>query len=315
MLEPDRSPIPSRILAARLALYAVGVGSVGFIVGYLAGGSASPVVSELLPLVFALVGGASGIAVAKADLTNLHDTARLAALGLALTVFSGALWVGATWAGSLRLGKSFADLVVHGEHAPASAIRPQSGTEAIVVALLKERLRLLRVEPQLIEDIAEHALGELRERERGLTDKQLEPLINAIAEATGFMPSPKGSEIEGIQTALHWEGTLLRSVSNTAYNSRHAQYLYLTELKKSVWGWLNSPDVGALPAEVRDSLIAIHNHATSLESWLVAPLWVSKNTLTDQVDEFLSAQGKLDMKADSDTPIFVKDPDSRQPQL
>ena len=81
MLEPDRSPIPSRILAARLALYAVGVGSVGFIVGYLAGGSASPVVSELLPLVFALVGGASGIAVAKADLTNLHDTARLAALG------------------------------------------------------------------------------------------------------------------------------------------------------------------------------------------------------------------------------------------
>src|SRR5262245_1183186 len=55
-------------------LYLAGFVSVGWAIGVYSGWSASPVVATLLPLLFALIGGASGLFLATTDLASSRTT-------------------------------------------------------------------------------------------------------------------------------------------------------------------------------------------------------------------------------------------------
>ena len=83
--------------------YAAGLAIVGLASGFFAGASHTPIVGTLLPLLFALIGGGSGVYVANADLTAPSIAMRLQWLGRALGLFGIACLVGSGAGISLRL--------------------------------------------------------------------------------------------------------------------------------------------------------------------------------------------------------------------
>lgn len=68
--------------------FLVGLSSLGLAVGYFVGFSASPVIGVLLPLLFGLIGGGSGIYLSRADFDLEKSRQQMRLIGQACTVFS-----------------------------------------------------------------------------------------------------------------------------------------------------------------------------------------------------------------------------------
>jgi hypothetical protein len=81
-------------LGRALAVYAVGVGVVGFLVGAVAGASSTPVISSLLPLLFAVLGGTGGVYVATIDLSQPSSPGNIRVVGSVLLSFAAATILG-----------------------------------------------------------------------------------------------------------------------------------------------------------------------------------------------------------------------------
>lgn len=101
--QSGRHVAPPTTVAAR-RWYVVGFGLVGGAIGYFAGASESPIVAVVIPLLFALLGGASGLYVSRIDLTSLQGVSMLDLLGKALLIFSLTCMLGAMYGTSLRTG-------------------------------------------------------------------------------------------------------------------------------------------------------------------------------------------------------------------
>lgn len=122
--------------------YVGGLAVVGLASGFFAGASHTPIIGTLLPLLFALIGGTSGIYLANADLSSPEVGARLRWLGRALGLFGLACLVGSAAGISLRL---------HYEH-PSSrnellTLWHGNTQEAIQLVALRAKLQMLRVSP------------------------------------------------------------------------------------------------------------------------------------------------------------------------
>lgn len=68
--------------------FLVGLSSLGLAVGYFVGFSASPVIGVLLPLLFGLIGGGSGIYLSRADFDLEKSRQQIRLIGQTCTVFS-----------------------------------------------------------------------------------------------------------------------------------------------------------------------------------------------------------------------------------
>ena len=134
----DDKVISMRI--AKISVYVIGLSVVGFVGGFFAGGSGSPVVGVVLPLIFSLIGGASGMFIGKADLSNDADVSRMALLGLSLLAFSTMLWFGAVSGASSRLSKSISSIVFPDMLEVGSIKRSRTVTEAIALSLLRAKI-------------------------------------------------------------------------------------------------------------------------------------------------------------------------------
>jgi len=80
--------------------YVLGCAGTGFLVGYFAGLSESPVVATTMPLLFALLGGSGGLYVARADLRAEETVLRVRLLGISLAAFAFACAIGGSYGGA-----------------------------------------------------------------------------------------------------------------------------------------------------------------------------------------------------------------------
>jgi len=65
-----------------------GMAGMGTLVGIFVAWSSSPILNTLLPLIFGLVGGASGLSILRLDITSEKDALKLALIGRTLGAFS-----------------------------------------------------------------------------------------------------------------------------------------------------------------------------------------------------------------------------------
>lgn len=70
----SKKNIPTDVKSLQHAIrwYMLGFALLGGAVGYFAGSSQSPVIGTILPLLFGLIGGASGLYLAKIDLEDTY---------------------------------------------------------------------------------------------------------------------------------------------------------------------------------------------------------------------------------------------------
>jgi hypothetical protein len=126
----------SRSLSRSLRWYLIGMLMVGLTAGFFAGMSKTPVVAVLLPLLFALIGGAGGLYLATAPLDSEIGLMRLRLIGKGLSGLSVACLLGVLFGISVRVLTTLSPLkqTVLGLKDPA---------EALEVLALRSRLRLL----------------------------------------------------------------------------------------------------------------------------------------------------------------------------
>lgn len=143
----QRTEILARIdhVALRRAIwwYLTGLAVVGAASGFFAGASHTPIVGTLLPLLFALIGGTSGIYLATADLSAPVVVPRLQWLGRALGFFGMACLIGSATGIALRLHyerPAHASELVTLWHGKAQ--------DALQLAALRSKLDLLGLSPE-----------------------------------------------------------------------------------------------------------------------------------------------------------------------
>jgi len=120
----------------------------GAAVGFLAGASHSPVVAVLLPVLLALVGGASGFHISRLDLTSVANVAIVGLLGKSLLAFVAFFLVGSIYGISIRTGIGLTEFLpkLHSEspkHAQLPVLASPDVTQSIQLVLLRTRLSAL----------------------------------------------------------------------------------------------------------------------------------------------------------------------------
>jgi hypothetical protein len=186
--------------------FLVGFALLGLSVGCYAGGSASPVIGVLLPLLFGLVGGAGGFYLAGANLAAADTAQRMRLLGVALTTFLALLFVGSAYGMMLRTGLGLASFV---PRAPAAPDRPadlrldeRDGGEALQLVLTRARLKALGAS-----DAEQGAIlnGLTRDQTRDAPRGHAEVLLRLAAHmdrVSGAVPRTEGDKVPGELTRL-----------------------------------------------------------------------------------------------------------------
>jgi hypothetical protein len=123
--------------------YVTGLAVIGLAGGFFAGASRTPIVATLLPLLFAIVGGTSGVYLATADLSAHATLARLQWLGRAFGVFGLGCLLGSAIGISLRLG--FAHPASENE---LTTLWHGTTQDALQLAALRWKLQALGASPR-----------------------------------------------------------------------------------------------------------------------------------------------------------------------
>lgn len=130
-------------LSSALWWYVVGLAFVGLTTGFFAGGSHTPVVGTLLPLLVALVGGTGGLYLAGADLSAPTAIARLRWLGRGFGSFALSCLLGSAAGIWLRL--NYAHSASTNELANVWHDKVQ---DSIQLAVLRLKLQMLGISPK-----------------------------------------------------------------------------------------------------------------------------------------------------------------------
>src|SRR3954468_8421022 len=136
-----------------LRWYLAGFASVGLLVGFFAGLSDSPVVSTLLPLILATIGGTGGLYLASFKSSSAADSARLGLVGKALGLFTLACVLAACYGISIRKDAKVASFVpgfreraVSGGPPPPLPTNPElTGDQLVSLAATRAQLDILGV--------------------------------------------------------------------------------------------------------------------------------------------------------------------------
>ncbi len=140
------SPPKESTMSAAIRWYWAGMGTVGLAIGFFAGMSASPIVATLLPLLFGLLGGASGLFISRAD-TELKDTHfKTKALGVSFIFFSVPLLLSSVYGVLIRTQNPISELVptFHSSEEVASfATIPEGESAKRMFEMVEVRARMV----------------------------------------------------------------------------------------------------------------------------------------------------------------------------
>ena len=219
----------------KLALYVLGLGVIGFVAGFFAGGSSSPVIGIILPLIFSVIGGTAGISIGRTQIANGDDVSRIALVGASLVTFGILLWLGGVWGASLRLGRN---ILVSQEPVDLRSSVRNAGTvaEAVTLSVLAARLQALGTDGATVGQVLALASSEIRQLP--FSRSLLVDLASKISEASA-VAAEKGGD-SSIQRALLLNARLLEGAASTDYGTSQAQRLFVERLVRQVEEWLST---------------------------------------------------------------------------
>lgn len=166
--------------------YVAGMSALGLMVGYMAGASQSPVVGVALPLLFGLLGGAGGLYIAKADLSQRRLAMRLLWIGRGTLAFSAAVFLGIVAGMSVRTGRGIGVALptISDERTEQRAAKLPDDVgprEAVGLAVLRHRLESLGATTEEVESVLVRTSRELNQSHQ--KPESLENLGRAAAVA------------------------------------------------------------------------------------------------------------------------------------
>jgi hypothetical protein len=180
--------------AAKLILpTTIAMGAVGFAVGMFSGLSASPIVSTVLPLLFATVGGSAGLYFFSTDPSKAENLRRIRLAAIGVSSFAFACVVSAIYGVSLRTGNGLQEFVPRWNSESSTRTIVTDGTSAddLKLALLGAKLRLLGISPADERKVLDKARAELSAypNQNVVTDMRLlrEKVRAALVPLQGLM--------------------------------------------------------------------------------------------------------------------------------
>jgi hypothetical protein len=219
--------------------YAAGLATIGLTSGFFAGASHTPIVGTLLPLLFAVVGGTSGVYLANADLSNPVAVTRFRWLGRSLGVFGLGCLIGSAVGIPLRLGYS------HQSGEDQLAMIWHGKTEdALQLAALRSKLQLLGVSPKEQEVVLRAAVADINDAARPIPAErvrqvstqaralfeQLSALRASAAKSSPAVPEDANKLISALELFYHQ--------TQPWSHSGMPRDLYKNAVE-SVWFWLS----------------------------------------------------------------------------
>jgi hypothetical protein len=201
------SAVPSNLISG-LRWYLCGLLVVGFVAGFFAGLSQTPVVGVLLPLLFALVGGTGGLYLANANFDSTVGLHRMSLLGRALCAFSLACLAGAGGGIIVRVVPSHlssnSESIGQAIGEEALKLKPD---EVLQLLALRERLSLLGLSWEESKNVLKIAVGEINDATRAVSAEKMQITLseaNQLAEALQktIAAEPNGGLNDGGITGL-----------------------------------------------------------------------------------------------------------------
>jgi hypothetical protein len=175
--------------------YYLGCAALGFTSGFLVGGSASPVVQYVLPLLFALLGGAAGILSLSTNPASESSRNRFEIVGMAAFALTMPFLIASAYATLLRTDKGISVLV------PSFASK---ATEETINSAVSGKLSS--------EDIVELLIVSQKLKIIGIRDKERSGIVKRISEErareNASIINSRGKTInltDGIEKALNDE--------------------------------------------------------------------------------------------------------------
>lgn len=156
--------------ARSILLYGLGLFLICSFIGFSVGLSASPVIATLLPLIFSVLGGASGLYIAKGNFFQPEFQLKMRIMGGYLATLSVGIMLGSVYGIALRTGAplaSFLPNVSKEKNSQLDPLIPLGGAQVqpahfLEIAALRRRLSGLGVPAEEIAPILEIAWQEIQ---------------------------------------------------------------------------------------------------------------------------------------------------------
>ena len=182
--ETESGKLPKPASRTAFAWYLLGCGGMGFLVGYFAGLSESPIVATTIPLLFALLGGGGGLYVARADLKVQETVFRIRLLGISLAAFTLACVIGGTYGASIRTGSSWRDFFpfIHKPESLSQSFKQIPPEDEVMILALRTRLQLVGASESETKELLDKLVHRSIDRESG---QQVKSLVDVANERVG----------------------------------------------------------------------------------------------------------------------------------
>lgn len=194
--------------------YYIGCAALGLTAGFLIGGSASPVVQNVLPLLFALLGGAAGVLGLTTNPKSESAVQRFRIIGIAATSVSVPLLVAAAYGSLLRTGTTVKALVPHLESTQYASVLRETDIatlgpeDSVYFVLLDRNLSLLSISAEERTPLVRHLVEQRINSINAFAEKRTElvqtakDLLSAIRNAVAKYEAPINGDIFELQSAL-----------------------------------------------------------------------------------------------------------------
>jgi hypothetical protein len=296
----------------------LGFALLGGAVGFFAGSSQSPVIGTLLPLLFGLIGGASGLYLARVDLNESMTRIRLVVIGKSISCFIICTLVFSVYGVSLRTGRSLwsffsVDILKPEKHFKLPSSIQSDPKKAIGLAMLRTRIRALGVSSEEERFILEQAarLAETEEYASPDAVKSLLRLVTLARRAKVYMSKavnekPDSSEMKALGRSFRSSETLHDYLY--AYESDYKKWSEMIEngekipiafVRHRIQGFQDTIEKllhgydGAAPwlsqhENARQSIWELQWALIDENRNLASPTPLSGGSITEEMDRFLS---------------------------
>ncbi len=226
-------------LSPALWWYAAGLATIGLTSGFFAGASHTPIVGTLLPLLFAVVGGTSGVYIANADLSNPVTVTRFRWLGRSLGVFGLGCLIGSAVGITLRLGYSREP----GEDQLATIWHGKTD-DALQLAALRSKLQLLGVSAKERELVLRAAAADINDAGRPIPAERVRQVSAEARELFEQLSALRASAAKSSPAVPEDADTLISALELFYHQTQPwSQSAMPRDLYKnaveSVWFWLS----------------------------------------------------------------------------
>ena len=165
-----------------------GMASLGVLIGLFVAWSASPIAQIALPLIFGIIGGASGFSVTTMDVTKPNNVSKLKLLGQSLAAFSLACIVGVVVGIAIRPTLNAFDSPRHNIEL-AGDKKPETMIKQIV---LRKKLELVGASEDEIASLLSHieASGDVKSFEAWFGKLDIDSAVGLLTPQSGTLLTP-----------------------------------------------------------------------------------------------------------------------------